>query len=148
LTACGSKRRAKEKRVNDEPRILVVDDNEDSCMMMAALLGQIGYTAEAARTVAGALKAARDRRPALYILDSYFSDGRGADLCRRLRADDAQAPVIFYSCDFDAADLEAALGAGAQAYVVKPDIDELLRAVSVCLDRMGDAASQPALLYS
>ena len=134
--------------MNDRPRILVVDDNEDSCVMMAALLSQIGYAAESSRTVADALKAARDKRPALYILDSYFSDGRGADLCRRLRDDDDQAAVIFYSCDFGAADLEAALKAGAQAYVVKPDIDELLRAVSVYLDRTGNVASPSTSSYT
>lgn len=134
--------------MNDRPSILVVDDNEDSCMMMTALLSQVGYAVESSKTVADALKVARDKRPMLYILDSYFSDGRGADLCRRLRADDDSAAVIFYSCDFAAADLDAALGAGAHAYIVKPDIDELLRAISVCLDRTDQAASLATLRCS
>ncbi len=131
--------------MNEQPRILVVDENEDHCTMMKALLGRIGYTTEATRSVADALKAAQDRRPALYVLDSYFSDGRGTDLCRRLRADNPQATVIFYSCEFDRADSEAALRAGARAYVIKPDIDELLQTIATCMSPAGDGMNRPAL---
>jgi CheY-like chemotaxis protein len=130
--------------VNEQPRILVVDENEDNCTMMKALLGRIGYTAEATRSVADALRAAHDRRPALYVLDSYFSDGRGTDLCRRLCADDPRATVIFYSCEMDRAHSETALRAGARAYVVKPDIDELLQTIATCVSPAGDAMNQPA----
>jgi CheY-like chemotaxis protein len=130
--------------VNKQPRILVVDENEDNCTMMTALLGRVGYLTEATRSVADALDVAHDRRPALYVLDSYFSDGRGTDLCRRLRADNPQATVIFYSCEFDRADSEAALRAGARAYIVKPDIDELLQTIATCVSPAGDGMGQPA----
>ena len=131
--------------MNEQPRILVVDENEDNCTMMTALLGRIGYAAEAARSVAGALRAAHDRPPALYVLDTYFCDGRGSDLCQKLRANDPQATIIFYSCDFDRADSEAALRAGARAYIVKPDIDELLLTIATCLSPLSEPPNQPAL---
>lgn len=134
--------------MNEQPHILVVDENEDNCTMMAALLGQIGYAAAATRSVAGALKAAHDHRPALYVLDSYFSDGRGTDLCRQLCARDPQATVIFYSCEFDRADFEAAVRAGARAYIIKPDIDELLQAIATCLSPAGEVLERPALHYT
>jgi DNA-binding response OmpR family regulator len=105
---------SEEKRVNEQPRILVVDENEDNCSMMTALLGHVGYAAAAARSVADALKAARDDRPALYVLDSYFSDGRGTDLCQQLCAGDPPAAVIFYSCESDRAHSETVLRAGAR----------------------------------
>jgi CheY-like chemotaxis protein len=120
----------REERVNSRPRILVVDESEDNCVMMAALLGQVGYVADAAHSVACALKAARNQRPSLYVLETYFSDGNGADLCRQLCADDPQAAIIFYSSRIDRADREAAQRAGAQAYVIKPDIDGLLRRIA------------------
>ncbi|MFL6212551.1 MAG: response regulator transcription factor [Blastocatellia bacterium] len=131
--------------MNEQPHILVVDENEDNGTMMAALLGQIGYAAATTRSVADALKAAHDRPPALYVLDSYFSDGRGTDLCRQLCANDSQATVIFYSCEFDRADFEAALRAGARAYIIKPDIDELLQTIAICMSPVGDSTNQPAL---
>jgi len=135
----------KETRVNKQPRILVVDENEDNCTMMKALLGRIGYTTEATRSVADALQAAHERRPALYVLDSYFSDGRGTDLCRQLCTADPRATVIFYSCEIDRAHSETALRAGARAYVVKPDIDELLQAIATSVSPAGEAMSRPAL---
>lgn len=131
--------------MNEQPRILVVDENEDNCTMMSALLGRIGYRTETTRSVADALKVAHHQRPALYVLDNYFSDGRGTDLCRQLRAADPQATVIFYSCEFDRAASEAARRAGARAYIVKPDIDELLQAIATCISPTGDGMNRPAL---
>jgi two-component system, repressor protein LuxO len=130
--------------VNERTSILVVDENDDSCTMMATLLGQVGYAAETARSVADALKLAHDKRPAMYVIDSYFSDGRGSDLCRQIAALDPQAMVIFYSCAFGIADFEEALRAGAHAYIVKPGIDELLHTITSLINRAG--AGQPALL--
>ena len=131
--------------MNEQPRILVVDENEDNCTMMKALLGRIGYTTEVTHSVTGALQAARDRRPTLYVLDSYFSDGRGTDLCWRLCADDPRATVIFYSCEADRAHFETALRAGARAYIIKPEIDELLQTIATCMSPAGEAIHQPAL---
>ena len=98
--------------------------------MMAALLGQVGYAVETARSVTDALKLARDKRPALYVIESYFSDGTGSELCRQAAALDPQAIVIFYSCAFGLADFEEAWRAGAHAYIVKPDIDEMLHTIT------------------
>ena len=115
-------------------RILVVDDSEANCTMMAALLAQVGYAVETARTVAEAMKLADDEPRDLYVIDSYFTDARGTELCRRIRALDPEARVIFYSTAYGDADTQAALQSGAQAFILKPDIDELLRTVARLLD--------------
>ena len=114
-------------------RILVVDDSEAHCTMMAALLVQVGYAVETARTVAEALKLADDEPRDLYVIDSYFTDARGTELCRRIRALDPEARVLFYSTAYG--DAEAALQSGAHAFILKPDIEELLRTVARLLDQ-------------
>jgi DNA-binding response OmpR family regulator len=121
--------------VKGRARILVVDDSEAHCIMMAALLAQVGYAVETARTVAEAMKLADDELRDLYILDSYFTDARGTELCRRIRALDPEARVIFYSIAYGDADTQAALQSGAHAFILKPDIDELLRTVARLLDQ-------------
>jgi len=120
--------------VQGKARILVVDDSNDNCTMMAMLLGHMGYVVETARTVTEAMKLAGDGPRDLYIIDSYFTDARGTELCRQIRALDPAASVLFYSTAYGHADLEAALQSGAQAFILKPDIDELLRTIAQLLD--------------
>jgi len=129
--------------VKARPSVVVVDENKDNCTMMAALLGQVGYAAETALSVTDALKLARDKRPSLYVIESYFSDGPGSELCRQAAALDPQAIVIFYSCAFGLADYEEAWRAGAHAYIVKPDIDELLHTITSLINPTG--ADKPVL---
>ncbi|MFL6276059.1 MAG: response regulator [Blastocatellia bacterium] len=128
--------------------ILIADDNMDNCAMMSALLGHVGFAVETARTVADAVRLAQDKECDLYVIDSYFTDARGTDLCRQIRALDPLAPVIFYSTAYGEAEAEAALQAGAHAYVVKPDIDGLLRTIARLLDQMGKGADRALFLFN
>jgi len=65
----------------------------------------------------------------LFILDYHYRDGSGVDLCRRLRQIRPLTPVIFYSGAAYESDREQALGAGAEAYIVKPELKGLLTTV-------------------
>lgn len=52
------------------------------------------------------------------------------DLCRRVRKFNEWTPIIFYSGLAYDADIKNALGAGAQAYLVKPvDLTELIESI-------------------
>src|SRR3712207_3956207 len=79
------------------PRILCVDDHDDTCFMLSALFRGIGYEVEHAGSVGAALSVAGAGHFDLFILDSHYPDGSGVDLCRRLRQVRPQTPVIFYS---------------------------------------------------
>src|SRR5581483_1700620 len=104
---------SRSEALKEKACILIADDSMDNCTMMAALLGHVGYAVETARTVADALRLAQDKACDLYVIDSYFTDARGTDLCRQIRALDPRAPVIFYSTSYGEAEAEAALQAGA-----------------------------------
>jgi DNA-binding response OmpR family regulator len=118
---------------NQPCRVLCVDDNEDTCLMLKVLLGTHGNEIETAASVAEAKRLARSRRYDLYILDNRYPDGTGVDLCQTIRALDPQATIIFYSGAAYAEDKARGLGAGADRYVVKPDIDGLRDAVAELL---------------
>jgi DNA-binding response OmpR family regulator len=108
----------------ERKRILCVEDDVDSCEMLRVLLHE--YEVVTANTVREGLKMAQAERFDLYLLDSTYPDGSGVELCRELRVFDAKTPVIFHSGMEGESDIEDAMNAGAQAYLVKPiGIDEL-----------------------
>jgi CheY-like chemotaxis protein len=110
-------------------RILCVDDEEDTCNMLVALLGRENYEVTAVKTVSEALELARAESFNLYILDEWFPREAGLGLCRKIREFDPHTPIIFYSGAAFDSDKEEALYAGAQAFVAKPYIEELLSTV-------------------
>jgi CheY-like chemotaxis protein len=110
--------------------ILCVDDNEDNCFMLTSLLGREGYEAKSAESIEQALEFAHKDSFNIYVLDSWLSKGSGADLCQKIREFDPQTPIIFYSGAAYESDKREALQAGANAFVAKPHIDELLQTVT------------------
>lgn len=107
-------------------RILCVDDDEDTCSMLEKLLAQENYETKTARSVSEGLKLARNESFNLYILDAWFPKEAGLSLCRKIREFDPHTPIIFYSGAAFDSDRQEALYAGAQAFVAKPYVDELL----------------------
>jgi DNA-binding response OmpR family regulator len=101
---------------------------------MNILLTQFGYEVVTTHSVASALKLAVETHLDLYIIDSTFPDGTAIQFCREVRRFDANTPLIIYSGTTEKADLEEALVAGAQAYVLKPNIEELLETVTAILN--------------
>lgn len=113
-----------------KPRILFVDDNDDTCFMVVMLLRRSDYEVITANCVASGLNLAQHETFDLYLLDNRFTDGTGQDLCKKIRAFDQETPIVFYSGDAYEIDKQRALSSGAQAYVIKPDIDGLPKAIA------------------
>ena len=123
-------------------RILCVDDDEDTCSMLVLLLGQENYEVTAVKNVSEALALARAESFSLYILDEWFPRDAGLGLCRKIREFDPHTPIIFYSGAAFDSDREEALYAGAQAFVAKPYVEELILTVHRYLaDKPETAAS-------
>lgn len=114
-------------------RVLCVDDHEDTCFMLRHLLGQQRVEVITARSMADALSLIEGEDFDLYVLDKRLPDGSGLDLCEKLNAVTPNVPVIFYSGDAYQLHRQEGLGAGADAYVVKPDIDGLIETVQTLL---------------
>jgi CheY-like chemotaxis protein len=114
-------------------RILYVDDHEDTSYMLTHLLGQSDYEVVTASSMSEALDLIGSEKFDLYVLDKRLPDGSGLDLCRKLNKTTPDVPVIFYTGDAYALHREEGLCAGAEAYVAKPNIDELVATVNECL---------------
>jgi CheY-like chemotaxis protein len=116
-----------------KPRILFVDDHEDTRLVIITWLGVLGYEVRAAESGAEGLRMAREERFDLYLLDSRFADGTGRELCEKLREFDPATPIIFYSGETPQR-LKESMECDAQGYVVKPEFDALPRVIEGALN--------------
>jgi DNA-binding response OmpR family regulator len=122
-------------------RILCVDDDEDTRDMMRMLLAEYGYEAVIAASVSDALENARSGRLALCIVDHWLTESNGIELCQQIRAFDSNTPIMFYSGAGYGTDIQNGLDAGAQAYLVKPDFDNLKPTIDRLIDEAGSRLS-------
>ena len=114
-------------------RVLCVDDDEETRSMMNALLEGYGYEPVIVASVAAALESVRSGGLDLCILASWFTESNGIELCREIRALSG-TPIMFYSAAAYETDVQEGLAAGAQVYLVKPDIDHLKSTIDRLID--------------
>lgn len=112
------------------PRALCVDDNEDSREMLTALLRLALIEVKTVGTAVQALSAMQTERFDVCVLDATLPDLDGFELCRRMRDFDRDTPILFFSGAAYDGDRKKAIDAGANAYVVKPEIDRLVQTIT------------------
>ncbi len=102
--------------------ILVIDDEQPFCEVVAEILTTFGYPVRKAFNAAQALEVLESVIPVLIILDIMMPDVDGLTLIRRFRADPrfAKIPVIMSSAKYLVEDRAEAMNAGANAYLTKP----------------------------
>ena len=93
-------------------------------------------------TALQAISSIQTERFDLYLLDSRLPDVDGFDLCRQIRDFDAHTPILFFSGAAYEADKKRGIEAGANAYVIKPDFDGLLRTIKQFVARSESVAGQ------
>lgn len=130
------------------PRVLVVDDEAPLAEMVATVLRFHGFDVSTAGTAAAALEAARERQPALVVLDVMLPDGDGFEVCRRLREALPGVGIVFLTARDASSDTVTGLSYGGDDYVTKPFAVDVLvarvRAVLRRLHRDGDEPQPPA----
>jgi len=122
-------------------RILVVDDEPNIADLLSAALSFEGYQVDVAATGAEALEHVRSFRPNLVMLDVMLPDLDGNEICRRLRNQGEQVPVMFLTARDTVQDKVEGLALGDD-YVTKPfSIEELTARVGAILRRAGEVAA-------
>lgn len=105
------------------PRILCVDDDPDNCELIEMMLRLSGadYEFVSVPSPEEGLELAAERRFDLYLLDYRFAGKTSVDMCRILRRTDSVTPILFFTGEARERERQAALEAGADAYLIKPD---------------------------
>lgn len=114
-------------------RVLCVEDDRDTCDFLRFVM--TNYDFQPVHTIAAAVDLIADRPFDLYVLDNWLPDGSGIELCKYIRNTDANVPIIFTSAIGQRQDIDLAIEAGANRYLVKPyEPDALLQTVKELLN--------------
>jgi DNA-binding response OmpR family regulator len=128
-------------------RILVIEDEADLRRGVELNLRSEGYDVLTAATGDAGVHMALAERPALVILDVMLPGKNGFDVCRELRQNHLESPIIMLTAKSDEVDRVIGLEIGADDYVTKPfGVRELLARVRVQLRRRASDAQQSAVL--
>ncbi|WP_313891631.1 response regulator transcription factor [Psychrobacillus sp.] len=103
-----------------QPRILVVDDEDELASLMTAVLKKEGLSQiETASTLKEGLEKFLQWEPDLILLDIMLPDGEGYDLCKQVRAI-SNVPILFMSAKTEEIDKLLGLAIGGDDYITKP----------------------------
>ncbi|MCZ7527193.1 MAG: response regulator transcription factor [Acidimicrobiia bacterium] len=117
-------------------RLLVVDDEEPLVELLRDALRFAGFDVRTARGGLEALQVAADQHPDLLVLDVNLPDLDGFEVCRRLRRDGDDVPVVFLTARDDPDDLRVGFTRGGDDYVTKPfSLEELNLRIQAVLRR-------------
>lgn len=133
--------------MKDQPRLLLVEDEESFVDALTIGLGSEGFLVEVARDGGEALERFDAVSPDVVLLDVMLPVLSGIDVCRQLRAR-STVPIIMVTAKGEEIDAVVGLEVGADDYVVKPyrlrELVARIRAVLRRRDELDSAASAQA----
>ncbi|MEV6122323.1 MULTISPECIES: response regulator transcription factor [unclassified Streptomyces] len=121
-------------------RVLVVDDEQSITELLSMALRYEGCQIRSAGDGHGALRAAREFRPDVVVLDMMLPDMDGLGVLGRLRRELPHVPVLFLTAKDAVEDRIAGLTAGGDDYVTKPfSLEEVVARLRGLIRRSGAA---------
>jgi DNA-binding response OmpR family regulator len=105
-----------------EQLVLVADDDEDILLLVTTRLQRDGFEVVSASSGDRALALARERKPALAVLDIGMPGLDGLEVLEQIRADEEIRGmlVLLLTAKAQESDVRRGYDAGADAYVRKP----------------------------
>ena len=120
--------------VDRNPCVLVIETDEILAAQVSIDLKESGYEPVVAHDAVSGLHQARDRQPALIIVDRMLAGESGLGLCTHLRSVGARVPMVVLMARDTVDDRVACLEAGADDYFLKPyRSDDFLKLVRLYL---------------
>jgi len=104
----------------DQTAVLLVEDDERISEPLIRVLRSESFDVTHVAAGLPALDNVTSARPSLVLLDLTLPDIDGLDVCRRLRSDHPDLPIIMLTARAEEMDVIVGLGAGADDYVAKP----------------------------
>ena len=119
-----------------DTKVLVVEDDPGILRTVADNLRFEKYDVVTAADGETGFVVQQQQQPDLIVLDLMLPRMSGLELCRKLRAEDVQVPVLVLTARSEEADRVGGLDMGADDYVVKPfSVPELMARVRALLRR-------------
>ncbi len=128
-------------------KILVIDDDDTVLAQIETAFLRSGYSLITAKNGKVGLELALKERPDLIILEVSLPELDGFSVCKSLRADGYNNPIIFLTKKISEIDVVIGLELGAQDYIRKPlQINELLARIEVNLKKSNEENTKKILL--
>ena len=122
-------------------KILIVEDEPSISEAVEAYIKRAGYDTLTAFDGQEALKLWQEQQPDLIVLDLMLPKLSGVDVCKIIRAENSQVPIIMLTAKSSDADVVNGLDSGANDYVSKPFSMRVLLARIRAQLRQGDLNS-------
>jgi CheY-like chemotaxis protein len=123
--------------------VLIVEDNEKNRKLVRDVLKVNGYEIIETDTGEESIRLARERKPALILMDFHLPGIDGIEALRRLRGDPATSaiPVIAVTASAMREDRQKIMGAGFDGLQTKPiHVKDFVRAVGEAIAHSRRAA--------
>jgi two-component system phosphate regulon response regulator OmpR len=129
-------------------RILLIEDDPRLAAMVSDYLGEAGFrVTQAANGTSGLALHRREIFDAL-VLDLMLPDIDGLEVCRQVRAQGSETPILMLTARGDAMDRVVGLEIGADDYLPKPfEPRELLARLRAILRRQRGGARRDVLRF-
>lgn len=115
--------------------ILLVEDDLSLIDGLEFSLRKNGFHIDTARTVAEAFSVIEAKRHDLLILDLTLPDGRGFEICEKVRQY-SSVPIIFLTASDEEVNVVMGLDIGGDDYITKPfKLNELISRINALLRR-------------
>lgn len=129
-------------------KVLIIDDEEHIVELIRYNLENAGYDAVEAYNGVDGVKAAKNEKPTLILLDVMLPMMDGLEVCRKLRKDDTtkHIPIIMLTAKSEEIDKILGLELGADDYITKPfSVRELLARIKAVLRRTGSELEETSV---
>ena len=124
--------------------VLVVEDDKAMSVALCDGLASEGFQVACAANGEDGFSLATERKPDVIILDVMLPRLNGLDLCRKLRADGNDVPIIMLTARGQEADRVLGLKLGADDYITKPfSFLELVARIEAVLRRSSAPGQAP-----
>ena len=130
--------------MENKPKILIVDDEENICELVRLYIEKEGFDAIIANDGQEAVAKFNKEKPDLILLDIMLPIKDGWQVCREIRAQ-SKVPIIMLTAKGETFDKVLGLELGADDYVVKPfEPKELIARIRAVLRRSADSVDEKA----
>ena len=123
--------------------ILIIEDNEKNRKLVRDVLQFKGYQTVESETAEEGIRLAREKKPALVLMDFHLPGMNGIEAFKVLRADPqtSSIPIVAVTASAMTEDRQKMMAAGFDGLQTKPiNVKDFLEAVAQILKKSGGAA--------
>ena len=120
-----------------------IEDDQNIALAVKEYLEQRNFKVTICPTLSKAKQQLKQYVPTCVLLDWNMPDGHGDNLCRWIRSNWKDVPIIFLTVRGDSSDIVSGFRNGADDYVVKPfELEVLYSRILAVLRRTGNVAER------